>query len=132
MTAALRRFALRTALLLCVGGSLPAQEVLSGLAAVVNDQPITFGDVREIVSARENHARANLKGAAQVEEIRKIRLAALNELIDRQLILQEFKKMQKEHHVSIPPHVVEEHIETIIREQFGNNREAFLRTLEAQ
>jgi parvulin-like peptidyl-prolyl isomerase len=110
---------------------LHAQEVLDGLAAVVNNDPITFSQVRDIVSARENNARANLKGQAQIEEIKKIRLAALNELIDRQLILQEFKKMQAKG-AAIPPHVIDEHVETIIREQFGNDRQAFIRTLAAQ
>jgi peptidyl-prolyl cis-trans isomerase SurA len=111
--------------------SVQAQEVLDGMAALVNNDVITFSQVRDIVSARENNARANLKGAAQVEEIKKIRLAALNELIDRQLILQEFKKMQVKG-AAIPPHVIDEHIDTIIREQFGNDRQAFIRTLAAQ
>ena len=115
-----------------VAAPIRAQEVLDGLAAVVNNDVITFSQVRDIVSARENNARANLKGQAQIEEIKKIRLAALNELIDRQLILQEFKKMQKEKGAAIPPHIIDEHVETIIREQFGNDRQAFIRTLAAQ
>src|SRR4028119_720407 len=72
-----------------------AQEVLDGIAAVVNDQVITFSQVRDIVGAREATARDTLKGAAQVEKIKEIRLAALNDLIDRQLILQAFKKMKE-------------------------------------
>ena len=31
----------------------------------------------------------------------------------------------------IPPHVIDEHVETIVREQFGNDRQAFIRTLAA-
>jgi peptidyl-prolyl cis-trans isomerase SurA len=106
-------------------------QVLNGLAAVVNTEPITFSQVRELVGAQEEAAKRNFKGAQLIEEIKRIRLAALNELIDRQLILQEFKKMEKEKGVAIPPHVVEEHVETIIREQFGNDRQAFIRTLAA-
>jgi peptidyl-prolyl cis-trans isomerase SurA len=106
-------------------------QVLSGLAAVVNQDPITFGQVRELVGAQEEAAKRNFKGAQLIEEIKRIRLAALNELIDRQLILQEFKKMEKEKGVAIPQHVIDEHIETIIREQFGNDRQAFIRTLAA-
>jgi peptidyl-prolyl cis-trans isomerase SurA len=33
---------------------------------------------------------------------------------------------------SIPPHVIEEHIDTIVREQFGGDKSAFIRTLQAQ
>ncbi len=109
-----------------------AQEVLDGIAAVVNTDVITFSQVREIVAPSENSARQNLKGEAQVEEIKKIRLAALNKLIDRQVILQEFAKMKKEHGAQIPPHVIDEHIESLIRDQFGNDRAAFIRTLAAQ
>jgi peptidyl-prolyl cis-trans isomerase SurA len=87
--------------------------------------------VRELVGAREENAKANLKGAALIEEIKKIRLAALNELIDRQLILQEFKKLETKNGAAIPPHVIDEHVETIVREQFGNDRQAFIRTLAA-
>ena len=113
----------------CAAQSSEAQ-VLTGLAAVVNHDPITFGQVRELVGAQEERAKANFKGAQLIEEIKRIRLAALNELIDRELILQEFKSMEKKG-AAIPPHVIDEHVETIIREQFGNDRQAFIRTLAA-
>lgn len=105
--------------------------VLSGLAAVVNTVPITLLDVRELVGAQEENAMRNLKGAQMVEEVKRIRLAALNELIDRQLILQEFQKLKTKNGAEIPPHVIDEHVETIVREQFGNDRQAFIRTLAA-
>jgi parvulin-like peptidyl-prolyl isomerase len=106
-------------------------QVLNGLAAVVNNDPITFSQVRELVGAQEESAKRNFKGAQLIEEIKRIRLAALNQLIDQQLILQEFKKLEKEKGAAIPPHVIEEHVDTIIREQFGNDRSAFIRTLAA-
>lgn len=105
--------------------------VLSGLAALVNNDPITFLQVRELVGAQEQRVRETLKGQQQVEEIKRIRLSALNELIDRQLILQEFKTLEKKSGAAIPPHVIDEHVDTIVREQFGNDRQAFIRTLAA-
>jgi parvulin-like peptidyl-prolyl isomerase len=66
--------------------------VLDGIAAVVNDDVVTFSQVREVVGSRERAARETLKGEQLVEKIKEIRLQAINDLIDRQLILQEFKK----------------------------------------
>jgi peptidyl-prolyl cis-trans isomerase SurA len=60
-----------------------------------------------------------------------MRLAALKDLVDRQLILQEFRKMQ-EKGANIPDYVVDDRVQTIIREEFGGDRAAFVRTLQAQ
>ncbi|MGB8356742.1 MAG: peptidyl-prolyl cis-trans isomerase [Chthoniobacteraceae bacterium] len=106
------------------------QEVLDGLAAVVNGDVITFSQVRELVAAREDalrHTYANDPKTLQ-QKVMETRMAAVNDLIDRQLILQEFKKNK----YNIPDYVVDDRVQTIIREQFGGNRAAFIRTLDAQ
>lgn len=108
-----------------------AQEVLDGIAATVNNDVVTFSQVRDLVGPKERQIRETLKGEALTAKIKEIRLAAVNELINRQLILQEFAKM-KEKGAQIPSHVVDEHVETIVREQFGGDKAAFIRTLQAQ
>ena len=105
-----------------------AQEVLDGIAAVVNDDVITFSQVRDLVGPIEKAARDQFKGAELVEKIKEIRLKAINDLIDRQLTLQEFKKQK----FNIPEHYVDDRIATIVREEFGGDRGAFTRTLAAQ
>jgi peptidyl-prolyl cis-trans isomerase SurA len=105
-----------------------AQDVLNGIAAVVNDEVITFSQVRELVGAKEQSARQQLQGDALVQKIKEIRLQAINDLIDRQLILQEFKKQ----HFQIPDYFIDERVNTIVREEFGGDRQAFVRTIEAQ
>lgn len=109
-------------------GGVFAQEVLDGIAAVVNGDVITFSQVREVVGTREKALRGAFTGNELVEKIKETRLAAVKELIDRQLILQEFKKNK----LSIPDYVIEDRVQTIIREEFGGDRQAFTRTLEAQ
>ena len=104
------------------------QEVLDGIAAVVNEDVITFSQVRDLVGPIEKSARDQLKGNELVEKIKEIRLKAINDLIDRQLILQEFKKQK----FNIPEHFVDDRIATIVREEFGGDRAAFVRTLAAQ
>jgi len=118
------------ALALLASTPLPAhaQEVLDGIAAVVNDDVVTFSQVREMVGPRERQVRETLKGEAMIEKIKEIRLQAVNDLIDRQLILQEFKKNK----FTIPDYVVEDRIQAITREEFGGDRAAFIRTLNAQ
>jgi parvulin-like peptidyl-prolyl isomerase len=109
-----------------------AQDVLDGIAAVVNDEVITFSQVRELTGAKERSLRDTAKGALGGEElmakIAEIRKQAISDLVDRQLILQEFKKNK----FQIPDHFVEDRVNTITREEFGGDRAAFLRTLAAQ
>ena len=116
------------ALAACALSPVHAQEVLDGIAAVVNEDVVTFSQVRDLVGPIEKAARDQFKGNEQVEKIKEIRLKAINDLIDRQLILQEFKKQK----FNIPEHFVEDRIATIIREEFGGDRGAFVRTLAAQ
>jgi parvulin-like peptidyl-prolyl isomerase len=101
---------------------------LDGVAAAVNTDVITFTQVRELTGPVENSARGSFSGPALAEKIKEIRLNAVNMLIDRQLILQEFKKGKGQ----IPAHMVDERINETIRTRFGGDRSAFLRTLAAQ
>ncbi|MEA3187429.1 MAG: peptidyl-prolyl cis-trans isomerase SurA [Chthoniobacter sp.] len=109
-------------------GAAAEEQVLDGIAAVVNGEVITFSQVRELVGAREKALHDQYKGNELVEKIKEVRLAAVKDLVDRQLIIQEFKKNK----FSIPDYVVDDHMQTIIREEFGGDRNAFVRTLEAQ
>jgi peptidyl-prolyl cis-trans isomerase SurA len=105
-----------------------AQDVLDGIAAVVNSDVITYSQMRELVGEREKVIRNQLRGEELVNKIKEIRLAAVNDLIDRQLILQDFKAKGYQ----IPDYFVDQRVTTIVREEFGGDRQAFLRTLAAQ
>jgi parvulin-like peptidyl-prolyl isomerase len=126
------RFVIRSLVLFSVAilsaGTAFAQEVLDGIAAVVNQDVITFSDVRQLVGPKEKAIREQFKGAELVEKIKEVRLQAINDLIDRQLILQEFKNNKYQ----LPDFVIDERVQTIVREEFGGDRSAFLRTLAAQ
>lgn len=111
--------------------SLPAraaEEVLDGIAAVVNKEVITFSQVRELIAAREHNLRENFQGRNLSSKVKDLRLSAINELIDRALVLQEFEKNK----FNIPEYIIDDHVNTIIREQFNGDRQAFVRTLQAQ
>jgi peptidyl-prolyl cis-trans isomerase SurA len=128
----MNRLILRLSLVLCFASPalvpVHAQEILDGVAAVVNGEVITFSQVRELVGAREQAARQMLSGQELLDTVTELRGAALKDLIDRQLVVQEFNKQG----FKIPDHVIDDRIQQIIRDEFGGDRPAFLRTLNAQ
>ncbi len=116
-----------------LGGRAFAQkaEVVDGIAAIVNKDVITISQVRELVGAREKSLSQVYSGPELAAKIKEMRLSALNDLIDRQLILQEFRAMESKG-ANIPEYVLDDRVQTIIREEFGGDRSAFVRTLQAQ
>jgi peptidyl-prolyl cis-trans isomerase SurA len=128
-------FALTTAFLvnvspICDAGyaAQPEPEVVDGVAAVVNGDVITYSQVRQLVGPREKLLRAQFTGEELIQKVKEARQAALQDLIDRQLILQSFKK----ENFQIPDHYVEDRVHEIIRTDFGGDRNTFIKTLEAQ
>jgi len=108
-----------------------AAEVIDGVAAIVNTEVITISQVRDLVGARERALAEVYSGQELQDKVKEMRLAALKDLIDRQLILQEFRALQ-EKGANIPDYVIDDRVQTIIREEFGGDRGAFVRTLAAQ
>src|ERR1700693_6195467 len=120
-------------LFLALGSLIPQiraadPEVIDGVAAVVNGDVITFSQVQEVSGPREKTLREQFTGQELIDKIKEARLSALNDLIDRQLIVQEFKKKE----YSMPEYVVDDQIQNIIKDDFAGDRQAFLRTLNAQ
>jgi peptidyl-prolyl cis-trans isomerase SurA len=102
--------------------------VIDGIAAVVNGEVITYSQVRGLSAPRERLLRTQFKGAELEQEIKKAREAALQDLIDRQLIVQSFQKEKYE----LPDYFVEQRVNDIIRDEFGGDRATFIKTLQAQ
>src|SRR3984893_12634749 len=76
-------------------------EIVDGMAAVValgddknpaKGEVITYSQVRELVAPREKVLRAQYTGDELDAKLKEVRQAALKDLIDRQLIIQAFKK----------------------------------------
>jgi parvulin-like peptidyl-prolyl isomerase len=116
------------ALLLVPGVVWGDAEVIDGIAAVVNGDVITFSQVQEVAAPEEQSLKQQYTGQELIDKIKETRLAVLNDLLNRQLILQEFKKKE----FNLPDYVVEEQVQEIIKDEFGGDRQAFVRTLQAQ
>jgi peptidyl-prolyl cis-trans isomerase SurA len=109
-------------------GIAAEHEAVNGIAAIVNGDVITYSQVRGLVEPRERMLRAQLQGDELVKQIKEARLAALKDLIDRQLIIQFFQKEGYQ----IPDHYVDQEVNTVIKESFGGDRNTFIKTLQAQ
>jgi parvulin-like peptidyl-prolyl isomerase len=78
--------------------------------AKVNGEFITLPQVRMLTARFENQINAALQGAKRIEMIQEIRQRTVNELVDRQLIRQEFRKLK----VEIPPELRKEVAQRIL------------------
>jgi len=113
---------------LCRAALAAEPEVINGIAAVVNDDVITFSQVRILSAPREKLLRSQYQGEELLAKIKEARAAALKDLIDRQLIIQAFKKESYQ----IPDFFLNQRVREIIDENFGGDRNTFIKTLQAQ
>ncbi len=104
-----------------------AQSSSNGIAAVVNGNVITKSEVREAVNAQEQMLRFQFQNDPTVlqREVANLRATALDSLIDRELVLAEFKRLGAQ----IKAQWVDDDINSIIRESFKGNRDAFVKEL---
>jgi parvulin-like peptidyl-prolyl isomerase len=102
--------------------------MVDGIAAVVNSNVITYGQVRELLMFRQRSLNETYQGDELKAKMKESQDAALKDLVDRQLIIDSFK----EQGFSIPEYVIEDRLQNLIREEFGGDRTAFVRTLRAQ
>lgn len=102
--------------------------IIDGIAAIVNGDIITYSQVRGLSTPRERLLRTQYHGEELEKQIQEARKLALKDLIDRQLIVQSFHKEKFE----LPEHFVDQRIDDIIREDFGGDRNTFIKTLQAQ
>lgn len=114
---------------LCLAAPAAAgPEVIDGVAAVVNSDVITFSQMRALSAPKEKLLASQYRGQELIAKVKEARQAALKDLIDRQLIIQSFKKEG----FQIPDHFLDEQVKQIIQENFGGDRNTFVKTLQAQ
>ncbi|MDP9003449.1 MAG: peptidylprolyl isomerase [Verrucomicrobiota bacterium] len=113
---------------LCRGALAAETQQVDGIAAIVNGDIITYSQVRGLSGPRERLLRSQFTGDELAKQLKAARELALKDLIDRQLIVQSFRKEKFE----IPDHFIEQRVNDIIRENFGGDRNTFIKTLQAQ
>src|SRR5205814_4737209 len=93
-----------------------------------NDAVITFSEVHLLSAPKERLLRSQYQGPELLAKIKEARAAALKDLIDRQLMIQAFKKESYQ----IPDFFLDQRVRQIIDENFGGDRNTFIKTLQAQ
>ena len=101
---------------------------INGLAAKANGRVVTINEVAFMLAPRraELAARFPRRGPQYVKEYNKARQNILNELINRQLIIHEFKTIGAE----IPEHVVNQKVKEHIIDNFQGDEKAFRKQLK--
>jgi parvulin-like peptidyl-prolyl isomerase len=105
-----------------------AADIVDGVVAIVNDKVITYSEVMDLVQPVDRELRRTYSGQELEEQRRKAQRDALDSLIERALIIQEFNTKG----YKLPDTVVEQRINDIIANEYGGNRAAFTKTLEAE
>lgn len=121
-------FLLGTALAAACLNSHAATEV-NGIAAVVNNQVVTKSEVRSAAQTQVQllvmQEGRRLSSSALEARVREIEQNALKDLIDRELILSQFKELGAE----IRDQHVDQAVDRFIRERFAGDRNQFHKEL---
>jgi parvulin-like peptidyl-prolyl isomerase len=109
----------------CLAPAARGQILADGIAAVVNSKVITYVQINQQVAETEKLLRQNLRGEELFQRVKEAKLNVLRALIERELIIQDFKTQGG----FIPETYTTERINDIIRSEYGGDRVAFIKTL---
>jgi len=123
-----RALAILAVAMLGWGGMSLAADMVDGVAAIVNDKVITYSDVFMLVQPVDWELRRTYSGQELEDQRRKAEADALNSLIERALIVQEFDAKGNK----VPETVIDQEIDHRITSEFGGDRAKFIKTLEAE
>lgn len=108
---------------------LPAAGVLlDSYAALVNGKVITVGEVLAALQPAQEDLMARYSGDALRQKLLEEYNSVRDELVDSELILLDFEMQGG----TLPDRAIEDHVNTVVHERFGNDRTAFLRALADQ
>ena len=111
------------------GAARAQSDLANGIAVIVNDQVVTFSDVRNHVGPAMELLRETFATRPQmmVQKMNETLREGTEQLVERKLILNDFKVSG----YNIPETVIEDSIQDRIRERFGD-RNKLTRTLHAE
>jgi peptidyl-prolyl cis-trans isomerase SurA len=101
---------------------------VEGYAAVVNDRVIMASDVLAQMYPLEQQLRASYQGEELHERLADAYDRVLEELVNQALILEEFERQEGQ----IPDRALDEHMDTIIRDRFNDDRGQWMEALSRE
>ncbi len=104
-------------------------QYLNGIAAIVNESLITVQEVKEFIEPTLNVIERTYWDRPQMLQMKRQEILedGINQLVERQLILSDFKNSGG----SLPESIIDEEINREIHEQFGD-RSTLIKTLQAR
>ncbi len=106
----------------------PVAIAIDGYAARVDNTIITYGDIRESLSAILPQVFQRYQGEELAQQIQRLHLESRETLIEEALIQAEAKSLG----MSLPEAIVDEEVNNIIRERFDGSRTQFNQALAAR
>ena len=114
---------------LFTASAAPAPDApVEGFAAIVNQRVIYVSDVMALVAPAWRQVESRYRGDEAQTRLNEMYEKARRSLIDRALILEDFKRLGGQ----IPPRAADSYIRQTIRDRFQNNRTAFLKALKKE
>lgn len=101
---------------------------VDGYAARVNDQIITYGDIRESIRPFIRELTQQAPQAELPQLISQAYLDGREALIEEALLRAEARVLG----MQLPSHVIDQEVQRIVRERFGNDRGQLMRALTAR
>lgn len=99
--------------------------LLDSYAAVVSGKIITVGEVLDAMRPEREALSLRYEGEELERKLEEAYKATLDRLVESQLVLADFKDAGGD----LPERAIEDHVNGVIREQFGNDQGAFLQAL---
>lgn len=108
--------------------SEPRVTAIDGYAAQVDNEIITYGDVRTHIAPQLQQAMQQLRGQALAAQMQQLLINGRESLIEEKLIAEEAKNAK----FQMPSHVIDEEVKTIIRDRFDGSRALLTKALISQ
>ncbi|MGD9782705.1 MAG: peptidyl-prolyl cis-trans isomerase [Kiritimatiellia bacterium] len=121
------------AILLALAGlpaaGLPESGVLlDGYAAIVNGKVVTVGDVLGVLQPRQERLAEQYDGLELEQKLLEEFEAVRDSLVESELILADFEMQGG----TLPDRAIENHLNTVLHERFGNDRAALFKALSEE
>jgi parvulin-like peptidyl-prolyl isomerase len=106
----------------------PLISAIDGYAARVNDRIITYGDIREHIAPFLSRLSRSYQGEELARQMQRLFVEGREALIE-EVLIQEGAKNKK---LQLPDHIIDEEVETIIRDRFNGDRALLTKALIAR
>ena len=114
-----------TSTLFAQTNNVPVITAIDGYAARVNNRIITYGDIRESIAPIIQQLLQRYQGEELVQQLQELHIQGRETLIEEALIQEEAKSQE----LSLPPRVIDDEVESIIRDRFDGDRALFNQAL---